>query len=84
MNSEKIFNYLVSELKSYLEKNNLKSMVLGISGGIDSTVCAAICHEVSKQSGIPLIGRSLPTTYNKDSEITTADLVGESFCDNFN
>lgn len=84
MNSEKIFNYLVSELKSYLEKNNLKSMVLGISGGIDSTVCAAICHEVSKQSSdILLIGRSLPTIYNKNSETTTADLVGKSFCDNF-
>lgn len=84
MNSEKIFNYLVSELKSYLEKNNLKSMVLGISGGIDSTVCAAICHEVSKRSSdILLFGRSLPTTYNKNSETTTADLVGKSFCDNF-
>lgn len=84
MNSEKIFNYLVSELKSYLEKNNLGSMVLGISGGIDSTVCAAICHEVSKRSSdILLIGRSLPTTYNKSSETTTADLVGKSFCDNF-
>ena len=31
-------------------------MILGISGGIDSTVVAAICHEVSKQTGIPLIG----------------------------
>ena len=36
--------------------NNLKAMILGISGGIDSTVTAAICHEVSKQTGIPLIG----------------------------
>lgn len=32
-------------------------MILGISGGIDSTVVAAICHEVSKKTGIPLIGR---------------------------
>ena len=47
MNCEKIFNYLVDELSNYLTKNNLKSMILGISGGIDSTVVAAICHEVS-------------------------------------
>ena len=58
-------------------------MILGISGGIDSTVCAAICHEVSKQTGIPLIGRSLPTKYNKESEITTAQLVGKAFCNDF-
>jgi NAD+ synthetase len=58
-------------------------MVLGISGGIDSTVVAAICHEVSRQTGIPLIGRSLPTKYNKKGEITTADLVGKAFCDDY-
>ena len=83
MNSEKVFNYLVSELKSYLEKNNLKSMILGISGGIDSTVVAAICHEVSKKTGIPLIGRSLPTNHNKEGEINSADLVGKAFCNDY-
>jgi NAD+ synthetase len=83
LNSKKIFTYMVDELKNYLVKNNLKAMVLGISGGIDSTVCAAICHEVSKQTGIPLIGRSLPTVNNKDSETVTANLVGEGFCDNY-
>lgn len=50
-----------------LTKNNLKAMVLGISGGIDSTVVAAICHEVSKKTDIPLIGRSLPIK-NKDDD----------------
>ena len=58
-------------------------MILGISGGIDSTVCAAVCHEVSKQTGIPLIGRSLPTTNNKTNEVSTADLVGKAFCNDY-
>lgn len=80
MNCEKIFNYLVDELSNYLTKNNLKAMVLGISGGIDSTVVAAICHEVEKKTGIPLIGRSLPSKYNKEGETTTAELVGKAFC----
>ena len=79
----KVFDVLVSKTKEYLISNNLKAMILGISGGIDSTVCAAICHEVSKQTGIPLIGRSLPTKYNKKGETTTADLVGNAFCTNF-
>lgn len=57
-------------------------MVLGISGGIDSTVVAAICHEVSKQTGIPLIGRSLPIK-NKEDEFDVSKLVGEAFCNDF-
>lgn len=79
---EKVFWTLVSETKKYLLDNNLKAMVLGISGGIDSTVTAAICHEVSKQTGIPLIGRSLPIR-NKDDEFDTSKVVGEAFCNDF-
>ena len=79
----KLFNTLVEKTVKYLVDNNLKAMILGISGGIDSTVCAAICHKVSIQTGIPLIGRSLPTKYNKESEITTAQLVGKAFCNDF-
>lgn len=82
-NYENLFNKLVKKTSEYLTTNNLKCMVLGISGGIDSTVVAAICHEVSKKTGIPLIGRSLPTKYNKKGETTTADLVGKAFCNDF-
>ena len=79
----KVFSTLVECTKDYICSNNLKCMVLGISGGIDSTVVAAICHEVSRQTGIPLIGRSLPTKYNKEGETTTADLVGKAFCNDY-
>lgn len=82
LNYEKVFNVLVEETKKYLLDNNLKAMILGISGGIDSTVTAAICHEVSKQTGIPLIGRSLPIK-NKDDEFDVSKLVGEAFCTDF-
>ena len=79
----KIFNHLIKQTSDYICNNNLKCMVLGISGGIDSTVVAAICHEVSKRSGIPLIGRSLPTKHNKENEITAANLVGNAFCNDY-
>lgn len=77
-----VFDNIVEDLRQYVIKNKLKSMVLGISGGIDSTVCAAICHEVSKKTGVPLIGRSL-TIKNKEDETSTAKLVGEAFCNEF-
>ena len=82
-NYAKVFNTIVKNTAQYITDNNLKCMILGISGGIDSTVVSAICHEVSKKTGIPLIGRSLPTKFNKEGEITTADLVGKAFCTNY-
>lgn len=77
-----VFNFLVDELEDYLAKNGLKAMVLGISGGIDSTVVAAICHEVSKRTGIPLIGRSLPIK-NRADEFSVSKVVGNAFCNEF-
>lgn len=82
LNYEHVFDVLVDKTAEYVTENNLKAMVLGISGGIDSTVVAAICHEVSKKTGIPLIGRSLPIK-NKSDEFATSVHVGEAFCDKF-
>ena len=82
LNYEHVFNVLVDKTAEYVTENNLKAMVLGISGGIDSTVVAAICHEVSKKTDIPLIGRSLPIK-NKEDEFSVSELVGEAFCDEF-
>lgn len=82
LNYKHVFNVLVDKTAEYITENNLKAMVLGISGGIDSTVVAAICHEVSKKTGIPLIGRSLPIK-NKEDEFDVSKLVGEAFCDEF-
>ena len=80
---DKVFETLVQKTQDYVVRNNLNCMVLGISGGIDSTIVAAICSEVSERTNIPLIGRSLPTKFNKEGETTTADLVGKAFCDDF-
>ena len=79
----KVFETLIEKTAKYLIDNNIKAQILGISGGIDSTVVAAICHEVSKRTNIPLIGRSLPTTNNKTNEVSTADLVGKAFCNDY-
>ena len=82
LNYEHVFNTLVEETAKYILRNNLKAMVLGISGGIDSTIVAAICCEVNNRIGIPLIGRSI-TIKNTEKEYTSAGLVGEAFCNNF-
>ncbi len=83
INYAEYFEEKVTALTNYVKEYNLEALVLGISGGIDSTVCAAICHEVTKRVPVKFIGRSLPTKFNKEGETTTADLVGNAFCGNF-
>jgi len=68
------------QLKDYITKWNLKSLVLGVSGGIDSALCAALAAPVCKELGIPLIGVSLPCSTNKQDEIDRADEVLCAFC----
>ena len=70
-------------LTEYIKSNHLQSLVIGISGGIDSTVSCAIASPVCKELNIPLIGRSLPTGTNKQSECDVADLVGNAFCNDY-
>ena len=70
-------------LARYIAENNLKSLVLGISGGIDSTIVAFLACVACRTAGVPLIGRSLPAHSNNPEEINAADLVGQAFCDDY-
>lgn len=87
MENSKVFEHLIETTENYILSNGLYSMVLGISGGIDSTVCAAICHEVSLRSNrqIKFIGRSLPIKNQVmySEEYDASKLVGNAFCDDF-
>lgn len=70
--------------KDYLSISGRKSVILGVSGGIDSALVAALIRPVCDSIGIPLIGVSLPTETNDKLELTRAQAIGESFCHNFN
>ena len=83
MNSEETISKIRNQLKQYTVDNNLKALVLGISGGIDSALVAALARPVCDEIGIPLIGRSLPIETNTSDEISIAKMVGEAFCTDF-
>lgn len=80
---KEIFESIVTQTGEYLKRYNLKSMVLGLSGGLDSTVCAAIGCEVAKRYGMRMIGISLPCSSNSSAENDTARDSGMAFCDRF-
>ena len=79
-NYKEIFEKSVTGILEYMKNGKLESMVLGISGGIDSTVCAAICYEVARRNNsLKFYGVSLPCSTNTTGETGTADLVGKAF-----
>ena len=83
MNYKKFVENSRKWLKRYISDNHLQSLIIGVSGGIDSTVSCAIASPICKELNIPLIGRSLPCHSNNPEEINSAQLVGEAFCNDF-
>ena len=77
---KKIIHKIRKKVKKYVDNNNLSSLVIGISGGLDSAVVAALCQE--KYTGVPLIGLSIPIS-NSRSHMEMAKWVGEKYCSAF-
>lgn len=80
---EKMYINIVTQMRNYLAEHPVKALVLGVSGGIDSAVVAALCDSTRKMTNIPLIGRSLPIETNKRAELHRADDIGMLFCDSY-
>jgi len=80
---ERIAKSIRTHIKSYIQENRLQSLVLGISGGIDSALCATLLKPVCEACNIPLIGRSITIETNKPDEIERSLKIGENFCHDF-
>lgn len=70
---EQLWNALVTGLRDYVEKNRFRSVVLGLSGGIDSAVCAAIAVDALGADRVH--GVSMPSKYSSDHSRSDADLL---------
>jgi NAD+ synthase (glutamine-hydrolysing) len=66
-----IWNALVLGLRDYVEKNGFKSVILGLSGGIDSAVCAALAKDALGSDRV--FGVSMPSKYSSDHSRSDAD-----------
>ena len=73
---EQLWNALVLGLRDYVDKNGFPSVVLGVSGGIDSAVCAAIAADALGAERV--WGVSMPSRYSSDHSRTDADELAEN------
>jgi NAD+ synthase (glutamine-hydrolysing) len=61
---EAVWNALVLGLRDYVSKNGFTGVVLGLSGGIDSAVCASLAVDALGSDRVT--GISLPSRYSSD------------------
>ena len=61
MTAKQRINYITKWIKSYANKNKISTLVVGISGGIDSSVVSALCA----RTGLKTIVVQMPIRQNK-------------------
>ncbi|MGH3898501.1 MAG: NAD+ synthase [Pseudonocardiaceae bacterium] len=69
-----VWGALVTGLGDYARKNGFRSVVLGLSGGLDSAVCAALAVDALGADAV--YGVSMPSSYSSEhSRSDAADLA---------
>lgn len=76
-----IFDALVLGLKDYLFKNNLKGFVIGLSGGIDSAVCAVLATSAAGCEHV--YGITMPSMYSSEGSYKDSEKLADNLGINF-
>lgn len=73
---ESIYRALLLGLRDYVSKCNFKSVVLGLSGGIDSAlVCALAVHALGKDK---VVGVAMPSRFSSDHSVNDARQLAQN------
>lgn len=83
MDYKKEVERLREGFKTYATESKLQSVVLGMSGGADSALVAALVKPICDEINIPLIALSITIESNKEDEIKRAYNMGTLFADVF-
>ena len=77
-----VFEALVLGLKDYFEKNGFSRAVLGLSGGVDSSLCAVVAVRALGAQNV--VGVLMPSSYTSEASntdaITLAKNLGVETC----
>jgi NAD+ synthase (glutamine-hydrolysing) len=72
-----VYQALKTGLRDYVQKNQFKKVVIGISGGIDSALVAAIAVDALGKDNV--VGVSLPSQYTSQASIKDARKLAKNF-----
>jgi NAD+ synthase (glutamine-hydrolysing) len=73
---EEIWNAIVVGLRDYVEKNGFRSVVVGLSGGIDSALVAALAVDALGAKRVN--GVAMPSKYSSEHSISDAQAFADA------
>jgi NAD+ synthase (glutamine-hydrolysing) len=71
-----IYDALVLGTGDYITKNGFKKVLIGLSGGIDSSLVAAIA--VDALGGLNVVGVAMPSRYSSAGSLSDAELLAKN------
>lgn len=78
---ERTYKTIIQGIKDYFRKNGLKRAVLGLSGGLDSTVSAVLLSDALGKENV--FGISMPSTLSSQESKDDAKILAENLGINF-
>jgi len=73
---DEIHQALVLGVRDYVRKNRFMKVAIGVSGGIDSALVAAIATEALGKENV--VGVTMPSKYNSDATISDAKKLADN------
>jgi NAD+ synthase (glutamine-hydrolysing) len=71
-----IYQALVLGIRDYVRKNNFEKVVIGLSGGVDSSLVAAIATDALGADNV--IGVSMPSRYSSPDSVSDAEALARN------
>jgi NAD+ synthase (glutamine-hydrolysing) len=78
---QEIKQALISSMKKFAVQNRMKRIIIGLSGGIDSAVSAALWSEVIGAENVFAV--NMPTRYNSSTTKNIAELIAHNLGVNY-
>ncbi len=73
---EEVFNALVMGTRDYVKKNRFTDAVIGLSGGVDSSLVSAIAVEALGKENV--VGVSMPSRYSSEGSKVDAERLSKN------
>ena len=73
---DEVYQALVLGTRDYVQKNGFQKVVVGLSGGVDSSLVAAIAVDALGPGNV--VGVSMPSRYSSAGSMSDAQLLAES------
>jgi len=75
--SAEVYDALVLGTRDYIRKNGIQKVVVGLSGGVDSSLVAAIA--VAALGSNDVVGVAMPSRYSSSNSLSDATLLAQNF-----